>query len=135
MALVTWNDSIAVGIPSLDGQHQRWIGLINDLHDAMMARKGREIVAATLKGMVEYTRTHFGTEERLMTRHGFAEAASHTRLHDEFVARIAEMEARHQAGDATLTIDVMDSLRDWLVRHIQTVDRQYVAHLKAHGVQ
>lgn len=135
MPLITWDDSIAVGISSLDQQHQRWVGFINELHDAMMERRGKDVVAGTLKRVSDYMRTHFANEEQLMVRHGYPGYARHKQLHDEFVAKMAGITDPDRPGGTVLTLDVMDALRDWLVNHIQRVDREYVAHLKAKGVQ
>jgi hemerythrin len=57
MPLLTWNDSIAIGLPSMDAQHQRWIELINNLHEAMRQGKDREAVGKTLAEMAGTTPT------------------------------------------------------------------------------
>lgn len=41
MSLLAWNENMMIGIESIDNQHQRWIGLINDLHEAM--QQGRVV--------------------------------------------------------------------------------------------
>ena len=35
MALITWDDSYSVKVDKIDGQHQKLMGLINQLHEAM----------------------------------------------------------------------------------------------------
>jgi len=101
----------------------------------MLAHRGREIVAATLNSMVECARAHSGTEEQLITGHGFAEASSHGWVHDEFAPKLTDMEAPPPGRGRGSDIRRDDSLRDWLVGHLPAVDPQYVAHLRADGVQ
>ena len=135
MPLITWNDSIAVDIKSIDAQHQIWIGLINDLHEAMRLGKGKGVIAQTLTKVVDYTRTHFTYEEELMTKLAYPEFAQHKALHDEFAAKVQDWQRRQQAADVALTLEVMGSLKDWLINHIQTADRRYVPWLKSKGAQ
>jgi hemerythrin len=135
MPLVTWNDSIAVDIKSIDAQHQRWISLINDLHDAMRLGKGKTAIAQTLTNVVDYTRTHFTYEEGLMTKSAYPEFAQHKALHDEFIGKVQEWQRRQQTSDVALTLEVMGTLKDWLINHIQTVDRRYVPWMKSKNVQ
>ena len=135
MPLITWIDSIAIDIKSIDAQHQRWIGLINDLHDAMRQGKGKALIAQTLTKVVDYTQTHFAYEEELMTKASYPEFAQHKALHDEFVAKVQDWQRRQQASDVALTLEVMGTLKDWLLNHIQTADRRYAPWLKTTGLQ
>jgi hemerythrin len=135
MPLITWNDSIATDIKSIDAQHQRWIGLINDLHDAMRQGKGKALIAQTLAKVVDYTQTHFTYEEELMAKAGYPELAQHKALHDEFVVKVHDWQERQQASDVALTLEVMGTLKDWLLNHIQTADRRYAPWLKTKGLQ
>ncbi len=135
MALVAWNDKYKVGIWLMDTQHQRWIGLINDLYKAMKVGKGKDIVERTLDEMVNYTRTHFADEETLVSTHAWPEYAKHKALHDEFVGEVIELQKRHKAGELAISIKVLTKLQDWFVKHIQITDREVAAFLKSKGVQ
>jgi hemerythrin-like metal-binding protein len=134
MSLITWSTSIALDIPSIDNQHQRWISLINDLHEAMRTGKGRAVVGQTLTAMIDYTRTHFTAEEGLMSKHKYPEYTQHKALHDEFTAKLLDWQRQQKVTDTVLTLEVMNTLKDWLINHIQTVDRKYVPYLKSKGV-
>ncbi|HQK88081.1 MAG TPA: hypothetical protein PLU25_10680, partial [Acidobacteriota bacterium] len=48
-----------------DASVGQFIGLMNDLSDAMSQKKGKEAMERTLKGLLEYTVTHFSHEEKL----------------------------------------------------------------------
>ena len=37
MPLMDWNRSYSVGVAEMDAQHQKWFGILNKLHDAMLA--------------------------------------------------------------------------------------------------
>jgi hemerythrin-like metal-binding protein len=69
-----------------------------------------------------------------MSTHGYAGYARHKAFHDAFVAQVRGLQRRAQAGEIGITIKVMEQLKDWLVNHITTVDRDYVPFLKSKGV-
>jgi len=134
MALIVWDDSIKTGLWTVDTQHERWVGLINDLHEAMLAGKGKIILGQTFAGMTDYTRTHFADEEKLMSAHGYPRYAEHKALHDVCVARVLDLQRKAQAGETGVTIEVMNYLKNWLINHIKVTDQDFVPYLKSKGV-
>lgn len=40
MAYLNWTDELSVGIARIDQQHQKIVGFLNDLYEAMQAGKG-----------------------------------------------------------------------------------------------
>lgn len=135
MPMIPWDDKIALDIKSIDAQHRYWIGLINDLYDAMKEGKGKDIASKILTSMFTYTRTHFAYEEGVLSNNGYPEYAAHKALHDAFIQKITDLQQRQKSAGTTMTLEVLDSLKDWLVNHIQSVDRKYAAFLKEKGVE
>jgi len=134
MALITWDDSIKVGLWTIDTQHERWVGFINDLYEAMLAGKGKTVLRQTLAAMVDYTRTHFADEEKLMSTHGYSGYAEHKAIHDAFVAQVLDLQRRVQADEIGVSREVLNRLKDWLLNHIKVTDQDYVPFLKSKGV-
>jgi len=62
---------LSVNIQSIDEQHKKLVALVNNLNDAMSSGKGQLIMGKILDDLVAYTKTHFATEERLMTTHTY----------------------------------------------------------------
>ena len=135
LPLIIWNETIEIGIQSMDSQHQRWIGLMNELYDAMRTGKAKAVVGRTLTSMLEYTQTHFTSEEKLIATYDYPEFKDHKQVHKEFIERIEGLSHRQQSHDDALTSEVMNFLKEWLINHIQSVDRQYVPLLKSKGVR
>ncbi len=100
----------------------------------MRIGKGKEALSKTVGQLLDYTRTHFQQEEELMKRSGYADLAPHQAMHSKFVADIEGLIKQAQEGHAVNSIQVLNMLRDWLVNHIQKVDKQYSAHLNAAGI-
>jgi len=63
----------SVGIDAMDAQHARWIELIEKFRSAgaehLLDQVGIEAARHALEQLLTYTKTHFTSEERLMTEH------------------------------------------------------------------
>lgn len=134
MLLMTWDSTWSVNVKEIDGQHQRLIALINDLHDAMKAGKGRDVLGGVLTELANYTVYHFGTEEKLLQANGYPGYGAHKKEHETFTKEVLDLKSRCDRGDLILTINVMAFLKDWLTGHILKTDKRYSAFLNGKGV-
>lgn len=135
MPIINWNEQLSVDIPEIDKQHKRLIELVNRLHDAMKAGQGNAIVASILSELISYTAFHFDTEEKYFEQFGYPERAHHTMEHDELTRKAKALEQEHRAGKLTITIEVMNFLRDWLNTHILKSDKKYAPFLREKGLR
>lgn len=135
MALFEWSEDYFVGIPSIDGQHQQLVALINELHDGMLSGITTERVEAVLNGLVEYTAHHFSYEERLFAEHDYPDAEGHADAHGRLIDQVLDFKRRYDAGEASLNMELMVFLKDWLIGHILGSDMAYGSHLVAAGVR
>ncbi len=134
MALMTWTENYSVGIKSIDMQHQKLIGMLNELQDAMLAGKANDHIGRILDALVQYTVTHFAYEEKLFAAHGYKDAAAHKAEHDKLTKQVADFQMQFKTGKAKLSSALMNFLRDWLNGHILGTDKKYSAHLVSKGV-
>lgn len=125
MPFIEWSDKLITGVREADEQHKKLVSLINELYDAMKQGKGKEVIDKALDELVRYAGYHFTTEETLMSKYGYPELASHKREHEAFKAKIKEFLEKKAKGEATLTMEVMTFLKDWLVKHIMGTDKKY----------
>jgi hemerythrin len=132
--LFPWTDAYSVKIAIVDSQHKVLVDLINELHQAMIARKGKESLGGILANLIKYTKSHFAAEEGLLKANQYPDFVNHKPEHERFTQTIVEFQGRFQRNEVAMTIDVMDFLKDWLVKHIMGVDKKYVPHLSARGV-
>ncbi|MBF0519969.1 MAG: hemerythrin family protein [Nitrospirae bacterium] len=135
MSLITWNDNLSVRVKELDDQHKRLIALINDLFDAVTARKGKDVLGAVLTELIEYTKYHFGNEERLFAANGYPQAIAHKQEHDDLTQKVISFDAQFKAGRAMVDLLLMNFLKDWLTKHIVGTDKQYSAFLNEKGIK
>ena len=128
--LIVWDKSIQFDIEAIDRQHHRLVDLINQLHNAMRRRAGQRIMASILAELADYTKRHFKDEEGLMKKHGYDDLDAHRQLHKKLVDQVIEFKRRFEAGDATVSMELMTFLKNWLLNHIDNVDRRYVPVMK-----
>lgn len=135
MALITWSDKYSVGISSIDLQHKKLAELVNQLHAALAAGKAKEIQSKILSELIVYTKTHFTFEEKLLQAEKFPGYLPHKLEHDTLTNKVMLFQKDLNAGKASVTIDLMEFLKDWLLNHIVGTDKKYSQHLKSKGVQ
>ena len=129
MVFMEWENSLSVKIPEFDEAHKKLIVMTNNFHTAMSQGKGKEFVASLLKEMKAYAQEHFAQEESFMKKHEYSGLGVQQEMHKKFIDKVAEFEKDAAAGKITVTIDLLDFLRDWLVGHIKEIDAKYGAEL------
>ena len=125
MALIKWDKTLSVNVQEIDSQHQRLIELINQLHSLMMAGQGKDAVGLVLEDLVDYTKTHFSFEEKLFAKFNYEHTKEHILEHKKLAEKVIAFQNDFKAGKATVTLDVMNFLKDWLTNHIKGTDKKY----------
>jgi hemerythrin len=135
MPFIVWTNEMSVDVKMLDNDHKRLAILINDLHAGLMAGRDREELERIFDELVSYTRIHFAHEERILAEAGYSGAATHKQEHEEKVRQVLNLQARfRRANESAADLEVLDQLKDWLFLHLEHSDKEFVAHLKATGV-
>jgi len=134
MAVAKWDDSYKTGHPEVDAQHQHLFQMVNDLHDAIISGKNKEILTPTLQKLAQYTVEHFRTEEGLMVKVAYPELRGHKRKHEDLIKQVKELVQKYQTGQVVLTITLSNFLADWLRHHIKEDDLALVKYCQAHPI-
>jgi len=135
MALVVWNDTLSVGVKSVDDQHTVLFNTINDLHAAMMKGQARTMIGGLLQKLLDYTRNHFSEEEAMLQTVRYPGLPEHRVMHRNLTKQVEDYIARHEKGDLTLSNELASFLSDWLKTHILNVDQTYGRWLKEQGLK
>lgn len=130
MSLFQWSEEFSVGYSDIDSQHKRLFQLAEQLHVAMTGGKGKECVGNTLNNLIAYTKRHFADEEILMQTHRYPAYPQHKALHQALTQKVVQFQQAFAAGKATVTMDLLHFLRDWLTQHIGVVDKKVAAFLR-----
>ena len=128
--LIHWNDLYLIGYDVVDSQHKKLIDIINRFYDAFSKAQAHYILGDILREMNEYTQYHFQIEEELFEKYNYTEKDLHTKQHQYFINKTNAFLTGLEAQTITLSYDVMNFLKDWLLKHIQIEDRKYIPLLK-----
>jgi hemerythrin len=134
MAIIPWKEEYAINIAKIDEQHQKLVGYINQLYDAMLIGNGEEAVGEILEGLTIYTVNHFRTEERLMFTHGYSDYQLHKTQHDELEMQVLDFRNKTVDGNPRIVIELAEFLKKWLINHIAASDKIMGRYLKGKGV-
>ncbi len=135
MAFLNWEDKYSVNLKEIDEQHKVWIGLINNLHDAMKVGKGKEALGSTFDEVVKYTKYHFDSEEKFFSMYSYPQSVSHKKVHEDFVVEVKKLKQDYDSGKTIMTLELMNKLKDWLTNHILVSDKEYTTYLNSKGVK
>lgn len=118
-----WSDAFAVGNESLDAEHRRMVGLINDI--CINADEGRNSELSSLLGKLQFvSETHFRNEEIVLAQiaseidHQHLQTVvriaieQHTREHRR---RLDELQKKSITRSDTLKLG--EELKAWFVNH------------------
>lgn len=129
MPLIEWNDNFSVGISNLDDEHKNLIRMTNTLYDAMKLGQGKTVADSILKELTDYALTHFSHEEQLMKQVKYPDYSTHKDLHDAFAKKISEYVDLY-AKNLLSANQLLTILREWLINHICSIDKEYTPFLK-----
>ena len=129
-----WKNEYAMGIGSIDAQHQNLFAIGRELYTAMSAGQGKSALARILDRLVQYTTVHFAHEERLMQLHHYPDFVRHKAEHDALVKQVLAFQTEFNGGRATMAVQVLQFLKDWLEKHIKGSDFAYAGCLKIQKV-
>jgi len=133
--LFPWSDTYSVRIAIVDNQHKGLVNLINELHQAMIARMGKEVLGKTLSSLIKYTQAHFKAEEGILKSNQYPDFGSHKAEHDRFTGTVLSFQEKFKKNEIGLTVELMEFLKDWLIKHIVGVDKKYAPFLNARGLR
>jgi len=135
MPIAKWDDSFRTGHELVDKQHQELFRMVNNLHDAIMAGKGKDILEPTLKELTKYTIDHFRDEEKLMASIRYPQLVPHKKKHEELTGQVTQLLEKFDAGKLVLSVTLSTFLADWLRHHIKEDDVALINYLKVHPLK
>jgi hemerythrin len=136
MSAIQWSDEYSVGIPSIDEQHKVLINFINDLNRAMADGEANVIIGDILLGLGQYTKKHFKYEEELFTQYGYPSSEPHVKEHQLLLEQVSSLKLRFESDlSGSISLEIMQFLKNWLVNHIQQSDKEYSQFLISKGAK
>jgi len=133
--LIQWGPKYFIGLKEIDDQHKVLVDLINEVYRNYGKGSNKKTTIKVLEELVNYTVFHFGNEENYFKKFGYKDVANHVSQHNAFVDKIKKISTEFKNGDASISIDLVDFLKDWLINHILKTDTKYVSFFKEKGIK
>ncbi len=129
MKKIEWTNDLSVGVDIIDEQHQKWIEHYNNAVAAIEKHHEVAQISQSLEFLSDYTEVHFATEEKAMAESGYPELEEHKAKHNALRKTLAAMSEEFIEDGATdlLAESVETFLGNWLIKHIEEVDKRYAA--------
>lgn len=129
IALLTWDDSLVVGIAALDEARQELLERLEQVHQASDSARG-----AALAALADFAVASFAAEERLYEQHGLPELEVHRAGHRLGLTRLLVFTEDWRERPATASLESFTTFfRGWLSEHLRRADRAAGAQLRAGG--
>ena len=128
--VLEWSPRFDIGIPVIDDQHKRLVGLCNRLHRGLM-QNGAETtwsdsLAHAIRECYDYVLLHFKTEETLMRAAGYPDYPDHKREHDMFRKKVLSLANEFETSTIGTAYKFVRFLYDWVFTHIAHEDKLFV---------
>jgi len=123
----SFSDDFLVGIGKVDSEHRQLFEIAGRVYDHLNDPGEAAFAAArtAVAELIDYTATHFASEEVQMEAAGYPELAAHKELHRHLMAQVRDMEMRVEVGERYVPVELSRFLYNWLVQHIQTEDKKF----------
>jgi diguanylate cyclase (GGDEF)-like protein/hemerythrin-like metal-binding protein/PAS domain S-box-containing protein len=128
--LLPWSDSLSLGVRVIDEQHRGLVERINRVADSLREDGDLTAAAALMEELARHTELHFRTEEGLMDAYGIAHTERHRHEHRMLLSDLHSLGAGLEATGVMLALQ---HLKPWLLRHLDSLDRELAADLRERG--
>ncbi len=134
----TMSSDYITGVAVLDEQHEQLFRLLQQsetlLKNENMLYKYEDL-QKILKGLRDYTLSHFATEEAYMADAAYPQLEAHHQLHLCFIEKLNQMES----AVANISLRTQDHilselgeyLTQWMLQHILEIDKKMIHEIEA----
>ncbi len=122
-----WNESLSVGVPEIDADHQRFIRLVNELNQAIVARLGLEEIEKRMHAILKVAKSDFTHEAAMFKQCGYPGAAEHSQKHAQMARVMNEIQGRLERGCTEYElIEAGLAVKEMLIDHLLNEDRKFL---------
>ncbi|MCB9800330.1 MAG: hemerythrin family protein [Candidatus Omnitrophica bacterium] len=137
MKKIDWDEKMSMGINAIDVHHQKLIGYINALQEAVdKGQTDKAFLEDLVDRLIDYTDYHFSAEEKYMKLYEYPELKSHCEEHTAFIAEVKRFKDFLQAKPTEkLEAQMLSYLQTWLIHHILIIDKEYAIYFSEKGIK
>jgi hemerythrin-like metal-binding protein len=128
MPLMNWDDSLDVGVPQMNAEHQEILTAMNKIFDAHSNGESGPRMNSLIARLGEICVRHFKDEEAFMRACAFPDLALHARIHAKLLNDFGAHAVSIEAAGGRPTAEFFNFLKLWLSAHIRGIDKKYGEH-------
>jgi hemerythrin len=127
-----WDDSLSVGIPEIDREHQQFIQLVNELNQAIAERMEIAEIRRRMGLLLEDAERHFAHEEQWLRHWRYSGADLHAGIHAQIRRQLTDIMTllggqRFEPEWIAAGLEI----KDILVHHLLTEDMKYRDYIRS----
>ena len=130
----SWETDYSVNVKVLDEQHKKLVEFMNNLYENLLKGISAEQIETSFNEIMALASEHFSTEERYFQQYAYPGAEEHIQHHREIVADIEEIRSNHKQDIVAQGFQLLDLMEDWLIVHMNTMDKKYSFWFNEHGL-
>ena len=123
MTFFAWKAEYSIGVPAIDQQHKKLIGLIDQLYTSMQQGLAEGIIRQILNELIDYTKTHFAAEEAVMKANRYPDFQNHKDEHVNLTIEVLAYNVKFE-NDYKIVVPLSMFLKEWLTNHILDSDKR-----------
>ncbi len=130
MNQIIWKDEYNVNNETIDDQHKKLVGILNEIIDILNSGNVDDDLKKIVKELADYTSDHFSYEEEFMEGIGFPDLETHKNEHSRLTDEVFDTMTQLVSGQKMNLEDVYEFLHGWLINHILENDLKYRDYIK-----
>jgi hemerythrin len=132
LQMIVLTKDMEVGVAKIDAQHKELINRLNAVVSMGAKSVTKEETQKTLNLLGEYIVKHFSDEEALQKQSGYPKHEWHKGQHQLYIGEFEKLKKEFNANgiSAKFTLDLSNSIINWIVKHIKTVDVDFGKHYR-----
>jgi hemerythrin-like metal-binding protein len=123
-----WTEQLLVNNSRIDKQHQQIVASINDIYNHIRQNSDKTVLIENFVSLFAITETHFKDEQQLFESTAYPDSSSHIETHNTIIVQLQEFQEKLQQGSEDVDEAIMVFFKNWLLKHILTVDRTYIPY-------
>ena len=127
---IEWEKKYSVDVEEIDIHQKKMFELFNLLIDMKTSKTDIKDCINVITEINDYSKLYFSTEEKYLKKKGYPDFNSHAKAHRQFAKISISLRREISENEDSLTLDVIEEMRNWLINHILTRDTLYIPFLR-----
>ncbi|MCK4842011.1 MAG: hemerythrin family protein [Methylococcales bacterium] len=132
MVLIAWTEAQhGTKVRFVGAEYKELFSLLNKLYDNATRGAARSQVGSSLDTLIIFVVGHFSHEEKEMIAKNYSGYDRHKEEHTKLLKTCGGLQIGFHAGEAEVTVEVGNMVKDWLDHHIPTFDAAFADALNS----